>query len=141
MTRRLAKGVASFVAVLALSACGSLKREECRALSTLVNAGADGIEKAQASALDPNGLKALAAVLEKSATDAEALKLTTDDVQKHATSYASLVRGVAKTARDMAAAGEAGDLEKAKAANAAMEKLVGEEPKLIADMNKVCSKE
>lgn len=141
MTRRLAKGVAAFVAVLALSACGSLKREECRALSTLVNAGADGIEKAQASALDPNGLKALAAVLEKSATDAEALKLTTDDVQKHAAGYAALVRGVAKTARDMAAAGEAGDLEKAKAANAAMEKLVGEEPKLIADLNKVCSKE
>lgn len=141
MTWHLAKRVVPLVALLALSACASPRREECRALGTLINAGADRIEKAQSSALDPTGLKALADVLEKSATDAEALKLTAEDVQKHAVSYATLVRGVAQTARAMAAAGEAGDLEKAKAANAAMEKLVGEEPKLIADVNKVCSKE
>lgn len=128
-------------AALALPGCASKKREECRALTTLINTGAERIDKAQASLVDPTGLKALADVLDKSATEAGALPLTAPDLQKHAQSYAALVRDVAKTAREMAAAGEAGDVEKAKAAGAAMEKLVGDEPRLIGEVNKLCSAE
>jgi hypothetical protein len=141
MTGPLMKATLALVpfAALALTACGSPKREECRALTTIINAGADHVDKAQVTPLDPTGLKALAAGLEKAATDADALKVTQADLQKHTKDYASLVRDVAKTARDMAAAGEGANLEKAKAANTEMEKLVGNEPKVIAEVNKVCS--
>ncbi len=88
--------------------------------------------------LDPSGLKALAEVLEKSATDAEALKLTVPELTKHAKDYAALQRDVAKTARDMAMAGETNDQPAAETANRSMEKLVPSEPKLIADLNKLC---
>lgn len=128
-------------AALAPAGCGSQKREECRSLTSLINAGAEGVEKVQASALDPAGLKSVATVLEKSAGDAEALKLTDAALQKQAKDYAALMRAVAKEAREMAAAAENGDLEKAKAANAAMEKLVGDEPRVIGEVNKVCTAE
>jgi hypothetical protein len=141
MTYPLGKAAALLLVAALSSACASPKREECRALTTLINAGADRFDKSQASVLDPTGLKALADVLEKAATEAEALKLTAADVQQQAKDYASLVRNVAKTARAMAAAAEGGDLEKAKAANTEMEKLVADEPKLIAAVNKVCSVE
>ncbi len=107
-------------------------------MQTLVNTTADAVDKAQASPLDPSGLKALAGVLEKAATDADALKPTVPDVAKHAKDYAALQRDVAKTARDMATAGEANDPAAADAANKAMEKIVAAEPKLIADINKLC---
>jgi len=96
------------------------------------------VDKAQASALDPSGLKALADALDKSATEAEALKLTVPDLQKHAKAYAALNRDVAKTAREMAAAGEASDRAKAEAAGDAMEKIVANEPKLVGEVNKLC---
>lgn len=139
MTGPVMKTAGALAAALTMTACASAKREECRALTTVINAGADRIDKAQATPLDPTGLKALAEGLEKSAGEADALKLTVADLQKPAKDYASLVRDVAKAARDMATAGEARDLEKAKAANAEMEKLVGNEPKVIADVNKLCS--
>ena len=140
MTRRVMKATfASLAAVLLMTACASPKREECRALNTVINAGADRIDKAQTSLVDPHGLEALADALEKSATEAEALKLTQADLQKHAKDYASLVRDVAKTARAIDAAGKSGDREKAQAANAEMEKLVGAEPKLIGEVNKACT--
>ncbi len=131
---------AAFLALAALLAagCASPKRDECRALSTMINTTADRIDKAQASPLDPSGLKALADALEKSAGEADALKLTVPDLSKQAKAYGQLTRDVAKTARDMAAAGEANDIEKAKEASVAMEKLVGGEPKLVAEVNKLC---
>lgn len=138
---RLAAGALLAAAALALPACGSQKREECRSLTSLINAGAEGVEKAQASALDPAGLKSVATVLEKSAGDAEALKLADAALQKQAKDYAALMRAVAKETREMAAAAENGDLEKAKAAGAAMEKLVGDEPRVIGEVNKVCTAE
>ena len=124
--------------VVALAGCASPKRDECRALSTMMNQTADRVDKAQASALDPSGLKALADALDKSATEAEALKLTVPDLQKHAKAYAALNRDVAKTAREMAAAGEASDRAKAEAAGDAMEKIVANEPKLVGEVNKLC---
>lgn len=123
---------------LLVAGCASPKRDECRAVSTMINATADRIDKAQASALDPSGLKALAEVLDKSAGEAEALKLSVPDLAKQAKAYATLTRDVAKSAREMAAAGEVGDVEKAKEASVGMEKLVGAEPKLVADVNKLC---
>lgn len=129
-------------ALCTLSACGSsTKREECRSLTTVINAGADRVEKAQSTVLDPAGLKGLSDSLEKSATEAEALKLTTPELQQHAKDYAALVRDVAKTARAMAAASESLDIDKAKAASAEMEKLTGNEPKLVSAVNKVCTGE
>ena len=129
-------------AILALCAllagCGSAKRDECRSLTTAINVTADRIDKAQASALDPGGLKSLADVLDQSAGEVDALKLTVPDLSTQAKAYAALTRDVAKTAREMAAAGEANDVEKAKAAGLAMEKAIGSEPKLIADVNKMC---
>lgn len=139
--RSLARASATIVALALtalLPACGSPKRDECRALQTLINATADSVDKAQASPLDPSGLKALADVLEKAATDAEALKLSVPELQKHAKDYAALQRDVAKTARDMAKAGETTDQAAADAANKAMEKIVANEPKLVADINKLC---
>ena len=126
------------LAALTSAGCGSPKRDECRALQTMVNATADRIDKAQASPLDPSGLKALADVLEKAAAEAESLKPATPELAKHAKDYAALQRDVAKTARDMATAGEANDQAAAEAANRSMEKLVANEPKLIAELNKLC---
>jgi hypothetical protein len=126
---------------LLLAGCSSQKREECRALSTLVNATADSIDKAKSSALDPSGLKSLADVLEKAATDTDALKLKVPETTKHAKDYAALLRDVANTCREMAAAGEAADQPKAEAAGQTMEKLVAGEPKLVAELNKFCSAE
>lgn len=133
----------ALAALLTFSAlgCASPKRDECRALSSMINTTADRIDKAQASPLDPSGLKALAEVLEKSAGEADGLKLGVPDLAKQAKAYAALTRDVAKTARDMAAAGDANDLEKAKEASLAMEKLVGSEPKLVAEVNKLCTGE
>ena len=128
-------------AVLFGAGCASAKREECRALSSMMNQTADRVDKAQASALDPSGLKALADALDKSATEADALKLTMPELQKHAKAYAALNRDVAKVAREMAAAGEAGDRAKAEAAGDAMEKVVANEPKLVAEVNKLCLSE
>lgn len=133
--------VAVAVAVLFGAGCASAKREECRALSSMMNQTADRVDKAQASALDPSGLKALAEALDKSATEADALKLTMPELQKHAKAYAALNRDVAKVAREMAAAGEAGDRAKAEAAGEAMEKVVANEPKLVAEVNKLCLSE
>jgi hypothetical protein len=135
----LTNAALALIAAVTTAACASPKRDECRAFVTVINTGADRVDKAQVSALDPTGLKALADGLEKSATEADALKPTVTDLQKQTKDYASLVRDVAKTARAMAAAGEGGDLEKAKAASTEMEKLVGNEPKVIADVNKLCS--
>lgn len=130
----------ALVAILAaISGCGSEKRDQCRALSTTMNQAADRIDKAQASALDPSGLKALADALDKSATETDALKITVPDLQKQQKSYAALLRDVSKTAREMASAGEAGDRAKAEAAGDAMEKIVGAEPKLVAEVNKLCA--
>ncbi len=129
------------VAVLFGAGCASAKREECRTLSSMMNQTADRVDKAQASALDPSGLKALAEALDKSATEADALKLTMPELQKHAKAYAALNRDVAKVAREMAAAGEAGDRAKAEAAGEAMEKVVANEPKLVAEVNKLCLSE
>ncbi len=128
-------------AILFGAGCASAKREECRALSSMMNQTADRVDKAQASALDPSGLKALADALDKSATEADALKLTMPELQKHAKAYAALNRDVAKVAREMAAAGEAGDRAKAEAAGDAMEKAVANEPKLVAEVNKLCLSE
>lgn len=136
--RPLSLPLTAAAALALLAGCGSPKRDECRSLQTLINTTADGIDKAQASPLDPSGLKALADVLEKSATDAEALKLTVPELAKHAKDYAALQRDVAKTARDMAVAGEAADQPAAESANKAMERLVPNEPKLVADLNKFC---
>lgn len=118
--------------------CASPKRDECRALMGAVNTTADRVDKAQASTLDPSGLKALADGLEKSATEADALRLTIPDLQKHAKAYSALTRDIAKTARDMAAAGETHDRPRAEAAGDAMEKLAAQEPKLLRDLNGFC---
>lgn len=133
-----AASAALLLGLVALAGCASPKRDECRALATMMNQTADRVDKAQASALDPSGLKALADALDKSATEAEALKLTVPDLQKHAKAYAALNRDVAKTAREMAAAGEASDRAKAEAAGDAMEKIVANEPKLVGEVNKLC---
>ncbi|MFO0592634.1 MAG: hypothetical protein U0441_34135 [Polyangiaceae bacterium] len=127
------------LSAIVVAACGSAKRDECRSLSTLMNQGADKIDKAQATALDPSGLKALADTLDKTATEADALKLTVPELVTHRKSYAALLRDTSKTAREMAAAGEAGDRPKAEAAGDAMEKIVAAEPKLVADVNKACA--
>jgi hypothetical protein len=133
-----ATGLVLAAITLSSAGCASAKRDECRALSTMMNATADRVDKAQASALDPSGLEALANALDKSATEADALKLTIPDLQKHAKNYAALNRDVAKTAREMAAAGKAGDRAKAEAAGDAMEKIVANEPKLVGEVNKLC---
>lgn len=125
------------IAALAIG-CGSPRRDECRTLSTMINATADRVEKAQASPLDPSGLKALADALDKSAGESDALKLTVPELQKQAKAYAALTRQVAQTAREMAAGGEAGDITKAEAANQAMEKAIANEPALLAEVNKLC---
>lgn len=135
---RVPASVAALAVAALLPACGSPKRDECRALQTLINATADSVDKAQASPLDPSGLKALADVLDKAAADAEALKPTVPELAKHAKDYAALQRDVAKTARDMAKAGEAADQGAADTANKAMEQIVATEPKLVADINKLC---
>lgn len=129
------------IAVLTLTACGSPRRDDCKTLSVAVNISTDRIEKAQATPLDPHGLKALADALEKSGSEVEALKLTTPDTQKLAKDYVALVRDTAKSARSMASFGEAGEIEKAKAESQNLEKLVGSEPKLVADINKFCASE
>ena len=136
--RRAAPVLLGLVAIVA-AACGSAKRDECRSLSALMNQSADKIDKAQATALDPSGLKALADTLDKSATEADALKLTVPELQAHRKTYATLLRDTSKTAREMAVAGEAGDRPKAEAAGDAMEKIVAAEPKLVADVNKTCA--
>ncbi|MEZ4298030.1 MAG: hypothetical protein R3B70_23940 [Polyangiaceae bacterium] len=128
-------------ATLALTACGSPRRDDCRTLGALLNNGADRIDKARATPLDPHGLKSLADILEQTATEADALKLQSEDLQKLSKDYASLLREVARNARDMATAGEAGDADKAKAESETMEKLIAAEPKLIAEVNKLCSAE
>lgn len=137
--RSAAPLAAALALVLAAAGCSSPKRDECRALSTLINATADRVDEAQASPLDPSGLKALADVLEKSAAEADALKLGVPELAKHAKDYAALQRDVAKAAREMAAAGEASDQPRAEAAGQALEKLVANEPKLMADVNKLCA--
>ncbi|MBK8255328.1 MAG: hypothetical protein IPK82_22055 [Polyangiaceae bacterium] len=129
------------LAASTLIACGSPRRDDCKTLSTAVNVATDRIEKAQATPLDPHGLKALADALEKSGSEVEALKLTTPDTQKLAKDYVTLVRDTAKSARAMAASGEAGEIEKAKGESQNLEKLVGGEPKLVADINKFCAAE
>ena len=141
MTRiRLFSSLACAVlpSLLAASGCASPKRDECRALMSMVNTTADRVDKAQASPLDPSGLKALSEAIEKSATEAEALKLTVPDLQKHAKGYIALTRDIAKTAREMASAGEAHDRPRAEAAGDAMEKLAAQEPKLLRELNGFC---
>lgn len=134
--QRSALGLAFIIATAA--GCASPKRDECRTVTTMMNATADRVDKAQSSPLDPSGLKALAEVLDKSAVQAEALRLTVPEVQKQAKAYAELTREVARTAREMATAGETGDRTKAEAANRTMEQAVAKEPQLVADVNKVC---
>lgn len=135
------RGLLLAAAAIAIAGCGSPKRDECRSLSVAINATADRVEKAQASPLDPSGLKALADALDKSAGEMDALKLSVPDLQKHAKAYSGLTRDIAKTAREMAVAGEANDQAKATAANDAMEKLAANEPKMIAELNKLCQAE
>ena len=133
---------AILAAVAAVAAgCGSPKRDECRALMNVVNVTADRVEKAQASSMDPNGLRALADGVDKSVADVTALRFTIPDLDKQAKAYAALWRDIAKPSREMAAAGEARDRPKAEAAGDAMEKLVAQEPKLQGDLNRVCQQE
>lgn len=136
----MTRGALLVAAALAIApaGCGSPRRDECRALTATINTTADRVDKAQASPLDPSGLKALADALDKSAAEADALKLTVPELQAHAKSYSSLTRDVAKTAREMAAAGEARDRPRADAAGDAMEKLAANEPKLLGEVNKIC---
>jgi hypothetical protein len=126
------------VLLTAAAGCASPKRDECRAVTTMMNVTAERIEKAQATPLDPGGLKALAEALDKSAGAADALKLSVPDVQKQAKTYAAVMREVAQTARDMAAAGEALDKTKAETAGRAMEQAVAKEPPVVAETNKIC---
>lgn len=139
--RGLTSAALALVAAVALTlvgGCASPRRDECRKLSAIINATTDRVDKAQASPLDPSGLKSLAEALEKTATEAEALKLTVPELNKQATDYGALMREVAKTARDMAAGGEAGDITRAEAANQEMVKAIAKEPPLIAEVNKLC---
>lgn len=133
------------IATMVMSAgCSGIKRaQECKALVTTINQGVTGLEavgksKAGGDAAVVANLKKMAESYEKLAADTSSSSISTPELSAQAKQYAGLAKRSAQAARDFAAAIEAKDAAKAKAAEREFDKLADEESKVVDAMNKTC---
>ncbi len=129
--------------VLALAACGPKKKtEECQAFVGAINEGVDKIYKTMSGAPDAGEsvaeLRALASEMDNVTKQIEKVALSTPELQKLAQRYQELGKDVAASARELADATDAVDVEKINKLQTRMEEAVKREDPLIDDLNKFC---
>jgi hypothetical protein len=131
--------------VLATTGCGAIKKaSECKALVTSINAGVTSLEaigkgKSGNDSAVVGNLRKMADGYDKLGADTAKIEITTPELKKQAADYAALSKKSAQAARDFAAAIEAKDAQKARAAEKEFDKLADEEGKLADAMNKTCN--
>jgi len=131
--------------VVPATGCGAFKKaNECKALVTSINNGVtalDAVGKGKSgndSAVIAN-LRKMADGYDKLSADTAKIDITTPELKKQATDYATLAKKSGQAARDFAAAIEAKDPAKARASEKEFDKLADEEGKLADAMNKTCN--
>lgn len=144
MKPRFAVLAACLAGVLALGGCTKFKRtKECNAFIDKVNAALKEIEKRPAAAQADEGaavseMRELAKLYEQLAKDITALAVTNEELAKHATEYQQMATKAAATARQVADAFEANDVEKATVAQKQFDAIVKQEDQLVSSINGLC---
>lgn len=138
LAARLAPALA--VALLAVG-CADKRVAECNGLVEVVNTAVQSLDRQPKPADDPTGvigLRGLADAMDRAATSASKLALTSPELGKLSVDYQAMARDVAKAARDMAAAADAKDVPKVNASWASLEKAYNREEPLVEELNKLC---
>lgn len=131
--------------LLSLTGCGAVKKaNECKALVSSINAGVTSLEaigkgKSGNDSAVVGNLRKMADGYDKLSADTAKIEITTPELKKQATDYATLAKKSAQAARDFASAIEAKDAQKARTAEKEFDKLADEEGKLADAMNKTCN--
>jgi hypothetical protein len=135
--------IAALLLLLATSACGPKKKiEECKAFVTAVNDGVDRVHKAMGATPEAGQsvaeLRALATEMDAIGKQAEAVPLSTPELQKLSQRYLELTKDIAMAARELADAVDAVDVEKSTKLQARMDDVVKKEDPLIEELNRFC---
>lgn len=129
---------------LATAGCGKIKKtSECNAFIDKVNTSLKEIEKHTTSKGEDDAqtiaeMKKLGELYEQLSKDVGALEITTADLKKHATDYQQMAQKAAATARDVAAAIETKDGDKAEKAQKDFDQIVKQEDELVNKINSFC---
>jgi len=133
----------AIVLVVALAGCGPKKKvEECQAFVGSINEGVDRIHKTMGGTPDSGQsvaeLRALATEMDEVGKLSEKVALTTPELQKLSQRYVELTKDLATTARELAEAVDAVDVEKSTKLQGRMEEIVKKEDPLVEELNKFC---
>ena len=131
------------VGALLLGGCGDQKKiKECNALIAVINTGVEKVQKGTAASPDGgtpvSELRALADEMDAVVQDAAKLELSLAELKQLAQDYKAMTTEIAASARELAAAVDAVDMEKLSAGQARMEAAVKREDPLIDSINKFC---
>jgi hypothetical protein len=133
---------AALLAACALVSAGCQKKvAQCNELVRVINQGVEALEKrppAEGEASAVADLASLADTMERAAGDAAKVELSVPELAGLSSEYQAMARGVAKAARDMAAAVEAKDEKKMAAAEEAMQAAAKLEEPMIERLNRLC---
>ena len=128
---------------LLVAGCGGQKKiKECNALITVINSGVEKVQKGTSASPDGgtpvSDLRALADDMDGIVAEAGKLQVTIVELKKFATDYQTMTTEIAASARELATAVDAVDMEKLSAGQARMETAVSRETPLIDEINKFC---
>lgn len=116
--------VAAILIAAAGSGCGQKKLTECNALVGVINAGMVSLEKAPKNDKDPTGiadLRAMAAGMDRIASEAAAVQLTLPELKKLRDDYQKMAKEIARAERELATAAEERSAARASAGEAPSE--------------------
>lgn len=139
-----AYGLALLAVGAAATACGPKKKvEECKAFVAAVNEGVDRVHKAMGTTPEAGQsvteLRTLAAEMDAVGKQAEQVPLSLPELQKISQRYLELTKDIAMTARELADAVDAVDVEKSTKLQGRMDDVVKKEDPLIEELNRFCA--
>ncbi|MBM4359972.1 MAG: hypothetical protein FJ096_17855 [Deltaproteobacteria bacterium] len=131
------------LAVGALAGCGPKKKiAECQAFVTSINEGVDRIHKAMGAPPEAGQsvaeLRSLATEMDGVGKQTEKVALSLPELQKFSQRYLELTKDIATTARELADAVDAVDVEKSTKLQARMDEIVKKEDPLVEELNRFC---
>lgn len=130
-------------AVALVGGCGPKQKiAECQSFVTSINDGVDRIHKAMGATPEAGQsvaeLRALATEMEAVGKQSESVTLSIPELQKFSQRYVELTKDIATTARELADAVDAVDVEKSNKLQARMDEIVKKEDPLIEELNRFC---
>lgn len=133
-------GIAAALLLAVLLGCGTVKKaQECKELTTKVNAAVAEIQALNTGQNDPKQLAKMADAAEKHADELSKMKIEHEDLKAPVESYVQMWRDMAKYSRQAVDALGSQDLKSGLEAANKLKEVTSQESQLVNQLNTACS--